>query len=155
MYIINTCISVFIAPSNPQNVQAKVISSTKVELTWKKPSYEGSGQGIVGYDIYYNTSLDGTRNKVTIQSPDDFSNVVTGLSPATIYKFDIAARTDAGSGPLSFPQFATTWEGGKSTVLYQNKAPIFIFKKFINNSRGKYKRNECLINVCKSDKDLS
>jgi hypothetical protein len=30
-----------------------------------------------------------------------------------------------------------------------------IFKKFINNSRGKYKRNECLINVCKSDKDLS
>ena len=28
-------------------------------------------------------------------------------------------------------------------------------KKFINNSRGKYKRNECLINVCKSDKDLS
>ncbi len=32
---------------------------------------------------------------------------------------------------------------------------IFEFKKFINNSRGKYKRNECLINVCKSDKDLS
>jgi hypothetical protein len=29
------------------------------------------------------------------------------------------------------------------------------FKKFINNSRGKYKRNECLINVCKSVKDLS
>jgi hypothetical protein len=32
---------------------------------------------------------------------------------------------------------------------------VYIFKKFINNSRGKYKRNECLINVCKSDKDLS
>ena len=32
---------------------------------------------------------------------------------------------------------------------------LFLFKKFINNSRGKYKRNECLINVCKSDKDLS
>jgi hypothetical protein len=34
---------------------------------------------------------------------------------------------------------------------------IYIFKKLINNSRGKYKRNECLINdnVCKSDKDLS
>jgi hypothetical protein len=30
-----------------------------------------------------------------------------------------------------------------------------IFKKLINNSRGKYKRNECLINVCKSDTDLS
>ena len=28
-------------------------------------------------------------------------------------------------------------------------------KKLINNSRGKYKRNECLINVCKSDTDLS
>ena len=28
---------------------------------------------------------------------------------------------------------------------------VFVIKKFINNSRGKYKRNECLINVCKSD----
>ena len=35
------------------------------------------------------------------------------------------------------------------------RASIIILKKFINNSRGKYKRNECLINVCKSDKDLS
>jgi hypothetical protein len=32
---------------------------------------------------------------------------------------------------------------------------VYLFKKFINNSGGKYKRNECLINVCKSDKDLS
>ena len=32
---------------------------------------------------------------------------------------------------------------------------IMNFKKLINNSRGKYKRNECLINVCKSDTDLS
>ena len=30
-----------------------------------------------------------------------------------------------------------------------------VLKKCINNSRGKYKRSECLINVCKSDKDLS
>ena len=30
-----------------------------------------------------------------------------------------------------------------------------VLKKLINNSRGKYKRNECLINVCKSDTDLS
>ncbi len=39
-------------------------------------------------------------------------------------------------------------------ISYQNRF-IYILKKFINNSRGKYKRNECLINVCKSDKDLS
>ena len=32
---------------------------------------------------------------------------------------------------------------------------VSYLKKFINNSRGKYKRNECLINVCKSDKDSS
>jgi hypothetical protein len=37
----------------------------------------------------------------------------------------------------------------------KSKEEIYIFKKFINNSRGKYKRNECLINVCKSDTDLS
>ena len=104
---------VFLAPSDPQNVQIKVISSTKVEVNWKKPSYEGSDQGIVGYDVYYNTSSDGARTKVTVQSPDDLSKVVSGLRPATLYKFHVAARTDAGSGPLSFPQFATTLEGGK------------------------------------------
>jgi hypothetical protein len=32
---------------------------------------------------------------------------------------------------------------------------VSLLKKLINNSRGKYKRNECLINVCKSDTDLS
>jgi hypothetical protein len=32
---------------------------------------------------------------------------------------------------------------------------FYIELKNLNNSRGKYKRNECLINVCKSDKDLS
>jgi hypothetical protein len=32
---------------------------------------------------------------------------------------------------------------------------LYILKKLISNSRGKYKRNECLINVCKSDTDLS
>ena len=32
---------------------------------------------------------------------------------------------------------------------------LSLLKKLINNSRGKYKRNECLINVCKSDTDLS
>ena len=111
-----------IAPSNPRNVQTNVISSTEVKVSWEKPSYEGSGQGIVGYDIYYNTSLEGGRKQVPIQSPDDLSKVVTGLSPATVYQFDVAARTDDGSGPLSFPKFATTWEGGKLITLYLNIA---------------------------------
>jgi hypothetical protein len=36
-----------------------------------------------------------------------------------------------------------------------DKQTLSFLKKLIYNSRGKYKRNECLINVCKSDKDLS
>ena len=43
----------------------------------------------------------------------------------------------------------------KPITKYVHCSFIFVFKKIINNSRGKYKRNECLINVCKSDKDLS
>lgn len=108
-----------IAPSNPQNVQTNVISSTEVKVSWEKPSYKGSGQGIVGYDIYYNTSLEGDHKQVPIQSPDDLSKVVTGLRPATVYQFDVAARTDDGSGPLSFPKFVTTLEGGKLITFYQ------------------------------------
>jgi hypothetical protein len=40
-------------------------------------------------------------------------------------------------------------------LLFHCKELLKLFKKLINNSRGKYKRNECLINVCKSDTDLS
>jgi hypothetical protein len=39
-------------------------------------------------------------------------------------------------------------------MVFMYMATVFYFKKFIINSQGKYKRNECLINVCKSDKDL-
>ena len=42
-----------------------------------------------------------------------------------------------------------------SNLLEQVNNLVTSLKKFINNSRGKYKRNERLINVCKSDKDLS
>ena len=31
---------------------------------------------------------------------------------------------------------------------------VYIFVKLINNSRGKYKRNTYLINICKSDTDF-
>jgi hypothetical protein len=40
-------------------------------------------------------------------------------------------------------------------TVYQHGKCFTFIKKLINNSRGKYKRNECLINVCKSDTDLS
>ena len=40
-------------------------------------------------------------------------------------------------------------------LLHFANVTIQLLKKLINNSRGKYKRNECLINVCKSDTDLS
>ena len=44
----------------------------------------------------------------------------------------------------------------KSVLVRENLiCKLTVFKKLINNSRGKYKRNECLINVCKSDTDLS
>ena len=53
---------------------------------------------------------------------------------------------------LNENRFLGTFRGHNTRT---NKCLLYI-KKFINNSRGKYKRNaECLINVCKSDKDLS
>lgn len=113
----NISVSLFLAPSNPRNVKTSILSPTEVKVSWAKPSYEGSGQGIVGYDIYYNTSLEAGRKQVPIQSPDDLSKVVIGLRPATVYQFEVAARTDDGSGPLSFPEFVTTWEGGKLITL--------------------------------------
>jgi hypothetical protein len=41
--------------------------------------------------------------------------------------------------------------------MFNKRVGVFyvLFKKLINNSRAKHKINECLINVCKSDTDLS
>jgi hypothetical protein len=57
--------------------------------------------------------------------------------------------------PVVFVDCTTNKQTNKLTFLPCNLILYRYIKKLINNSRGKYKRNECLINVCKSDTDLS
>ena len=90
-------------------MKTKVLSSSAVQVSWSKPIFNGGGQGIIGYEIYYNVS-NLVNNKVNVQSPDDYSKKVTGLTPYTTYKFTVAAKTDAGSGPISTSIFAETFE---------------------------------------------
>ena len=78
------------------------------------------------------------------------------------YRLDHASKTNQTnrSFHLFFPRPShvsqrlrvnvATWQITQNSINF-----IINLKKLINNSRGKYKRNECLINVCKSDTDLS
>ena len=105
-----------LAPSDPQNVKTRVLSSTAVEVSWSKPIFNGGGQGIIGYDVYYNFSSDNLDTKIDIQSPGNRKKKVTGLRPYTAYKFAVAAKTDAGSGPTSFQKVAKTFEDGRLII---------------------------------------
>ena len=100
-------------PSDPKDVQITHVSSSSFTVMWKIPTYVGSDQGIVGYDIYYNMSLKGPYNKIIIQSPRELQRTVSRLRPVTTYEISVAARGDAGSGPLSYPQYVTTLQSGE------------------------------------------
>jgi hypothetical protein len=71
------------------------------------------------------------------------------------YTASKTSQLDHCIGEIIFQNNFVVAEKIKVKVYVNEGKSLSTFKKLINNSRGKYKRNECLINVCKSDTDLS
>ena len=88
-------------------------SSTAIVATWERPLYRGNG--IFGYEIYYNkSSKDMDTNVAAI---DTFNKNIMGLRPFTYYKIGVAAKSDKGVGPVSFSVIARTQEDGIVALL--------------------------------------
>lgn len=74
------------APTAPQNLHAVTITDTTVSLAWNAST---DNVKVTSYYIY--------KNSIKIATSTSASYLVTGLSPATVYKFYIKARDAAGN----------------------------------------------------------
>jgi len=79
-------------PGKPMNLQTKLLSSTKVNVSWNAVS------GATGYEVFRSTSKDGTYSKtgaVTATNRD-----CPGLTAWTTYYFKVRAYTSVGGKKL-------------------------------------------------------
>jgi hypothetical protein len=86
------------APTVPQNLSAKAVSDTQIDLNW---SSSLGGSGLAGYNIYRDSVL------LTTVTTNSFSD--SGLSANTLYTYNVTAIDGNGdeSGP-SLPVSVTT-----------------------------------------------
>ena len=84
----------YIAPNPPQNISAKAVNSTTVEVTWDPPSITN---GILHYyTIMYGSSDDMEMMEV---NSSGVTMLVSRLDPFTNYTFFVLAVTIAPSEP--------------------------------------------------------
>ena len=103
----------FSAPGQPQNVRVEVLSPRSIQVTWKAPRY--TGNGIYGYDVYYNKSSTGIETTKTV-ADDVLGYEIRGLQPHTYYRVQVAARS-GDTGPKSFAKVVQTIEDGKENTV--------------------------------------
>ena len=93
------------APSVPADLQATVVSTSRIDLTWTAST---DNVGVAGYRVYRDGSL--------VASPAGTSYSDTGLSAGTTYSYRVAAYDAAGnasaqSGAVNATTQSGTWGG--------------------------------------------
>jgi chitodextrinase len=93
------------APSVPTNLQATVVSTSRIDLTWTAST---DNVAVAGYRVYRGGSL--------VASPAGASYSDTGLAAGTTYSYRVAAYDAAGNtsaqcGAVSATTTAGTWGG--------------------------------------------
>jgi chitodextrinase len=85
------------APSVPQGLNATVLSSSQINLSWNAST---DNVGVSGYKIY--------RNGSQIASTTSLNYSDTGLSPSTTYSYTVEAYDAAGNTAMSSAVSAST-----------------------------------------------
>ncbi|XP_042102976.1 receptor-type tyrosine-protein phosphatase F isoform X10 [Ovis aries] len=112
-------------PAQPADFQAEADSDTRIQLSWLLPPQER----IVKYELVYWAAEDeGQQHKVTFDPTSSYT--VEDLKPDTLYRFQLAARSELGVGvftptveartaqstPSAPPQKVTCVSVGSTTV---------------------------------------
>ncbi|XP_051712550.1 receptor-type tyrosine-protein phosphatase F isoform X9 [Oryctolagus cuniculus] len=80
-------------PAQPADFQAEAESDTRIQLSWLLPPQER----IVKYELVYWAAEDeGQQHKVTFDPTSSYT--LEDLKPDTLYRFQLAARSDLGVG---------------------------------------------------------
>ncbi|XP_005410727.1 PREDICTED: receptor-type tyrosine-protein phosphatase F isoform X5 [Chinchilla lanigera] len=112
-------------PAQPADFQAEAESDTRIQLSWLLPPQER----IIKYELVYWAAEDeGQQHKVTFDPTSSYT--LEDLKPDTLYRFQLAARSDMGVGvftptieartaqstPSAPPQKVTCVSTGSTTV---------------------------------------
>ncbi len=95
-------------PGQPRNVRARAAGPTSITLDWEAPASDG-GERITGYTIRARSPNDGswiTIERNTGSTVTTFTH--TGLPPATVYRYQVAAINRVGTGQWSFEARTST-----------------------------------------------
>ncbi|MFH8410487.1 chitinase [Streptomyces sp. NPDC018019] len=107
-------------PDAPTGLTAGAVTSSSVALSWNPATYA------TGYHVY----RDGTK----VQAVTGTSATVTGLSPATAYRFQITATNAAGESAKSAAVTATTSQGGGDGPAVPKHAVTGYWQNFNNGA---------------------
>lgn len=100
-------------PSSPQNVEAQVLSSSEIVISWKYPDSDG-GSSVIGYSIQWDTDYNFDYKSVSvsasevIKARDDMYYVIRALTPGREYIIRVIAQNSYGLGPGAIAEKATT-----------------------------------------------
>ncbi|WP_425471008.1 glycosyl hydrolase family 18 protein [Streptomyces armeniacus] len=116
-------------PTAPRNLRAGDVTSSTVELSWDAAT---DNQRVAAYDVYRGQTLADTV------PADARTSTLTGLSPATEYRFTVKARDAAdNASPASDTLTVTTDEavgdGGHAEVGYFVQWGIYGRQYFVRN----------------------
>nr|WP_107902319.1 glycoside hydrolase family 18 protein [Streptomyces chartreusis] len=109
-------------PAAPTGLKTGAIAATSVALSWSPVA------GATGYAVY--------RNGTKVQTATGTSANVGGLTPSTVYSFQVAAVNDAGESAKSATVTATTIAGpsGPGTDLPAHALVGYLHASFANGS---------------------
>ncbi|MFD0382688.1 chitinase [Streptomyces stramineus] len=107
-------------PGAPGGLRAGAVTASSVTLSWDAVS------GATGYTVY----RDGAKGQSTAGN----SVTVTGLMPATSYRFQVAASNSAGESPKSAEITATTAAGGGEGPAVPKHAVTGYWQNFDNGA---------------------
>ena len=108
--------SKFTAPSSPpDNVEATVLSSTEILVTWDSVPSTGQNGIITMYELLYQpqeTFDDAimSDNYLVITNTNQMSVLLANLQESVLYNISIRAYTSVGEGPFSEELIVATFE---------------------------------------------
>uniref|UniRef100_A0A8C7LLR6 receptor protein-tyrosine kinase n=1 Tax=Oncorhynchus kisutch TaxID=8019 RepID=A0A8C7LLR6_ONCKI len=129
------------APSPVTSIQAGDVTRHGVSLAWQQPDRPNGV--ILEYEVKY-YEKDQKESSYRIMKTASRSADITGLSPLTVYLYQVRARTAAGYGEFSGPlEFSTNSGRRHSNVFYSARARDIAFfggDLFLQKTswRGKY-----------------
>ena|GEM_PF-4539189 len=124
-------------PNTPTNLNANVISSTQVNLSW---SASNDNDSIIGYKIEYRTNTD-SNYSVAIANTGiaDTTYSHTGLTPGTVYAYRVYAINSAGESEPSSSITVKTLNNNNSitesnTTVENSDVPTDVVAKVLSST---------------------